>query len=267
MKQLAYYSIVRFMPFAETEEFVNAGVVLLCPKTGYFDFQLAHRRQRVSHFFERLDSGVYKAAIASLKQELLRLRAQVAAAPSTAEILFAHLTDAREALLRFRAPRAVMTDDPAQELADKFAFYVEHDFANKEYQDRLLNRAVRKLLTDADLAGRFAPHDIGNDDFHLGFPLVRLQDDKPTAAIKPLYLGDDEPTRIYDKGTHWAGKLRLLRQVGGFGGDMLFALQAPQQGMATHKAFENAREELREAGAQIVLNNEPQRLVDFARTH
>lgn len=48
---------------------------------------------------------------------------------------------------------------------------------------------------------------------------------------------------------------------------MLFALEAPQQGGAAQRAFEAAREELRDAGAQIALKTEPEVLIDLARLH
>jgi hypothetical protein len=35
------YAVVRFMPFIETREFANVGVVLIAPKTGKFLFKLA----------------------------------------------------------------------------------------------------------------------------------------------------------------------------------------------------------------------------------
>ncbi len=37
------YSIVRYAPYAETEEFANIGVLLCAPKENYFDFQLTKR--------------------------------------------------------------------------------------------------------------------------------------------------------------------------------------------------------------------------------
>lgn len=268
MKQLAYYSVVRFMPYVETEEFVNAGVVLLCPKTGYFGFELAHRWGRVGHFFDTLDAAVYRNALKKLHEELNRVRNLLTGLRGeAAEAVFADLTEPRESLLRFRQPRAVLTADPEHELAEKFGFYVEHDFATKEYQERLVVKAVRQVLVGAGLQRRYQPQDVGNEDFHLPLQMVHLQDEKPTAAIKPLFLGDDEPTRIYDKGTHWAGKLRLLREVGGFEGAILFALQAPTQGAAGLRAFQNAHDELREAGAVIALTTQPETLINFARTH
>ena len=47
------YSIVRYAPYAETEEFANIGVVLCAPKLGQFHFQLTQSNNaRVKNFFQ-----------------------------------------------------------------------------------------------------------------------------------------------------------------------------------------------------------------------
>ena len=45
--------IVRFAPFAETEEFANVGIVLSVPAIGRMEYRLARKNlKRVNHFFE-----------------------------------------------------------------------------------------------------------------------------------------------------------------------------------------------------------------------
>jgi len=41
MKTLCLYAIVRFMPYAETQEFANVGVVMCVPDKNIFKFKLA----------------------------------------------------------------------------------------------------------------------------------------------------------------------------------------------------------------------------------
>jgi hypothetical protein len=268
MKELAYYSIVRFMPYVETEEFVNAGVVMLCPKTGWFGFKLAHRRTRANNFFESLDTAIYRNSLNKLDEELERVRQQLHGLKAeAAEAVFGNLTEPRESLLRFRQPRAVLTADPQQELADKFGHYVEHDFAGKAYQERLMEQAIRGVLQSAKLQQRFQSTDVGTADFHLRLPLVHLQGERAVAAIKPLFLGDSEPTGIYDKGAHWAGKLKLLREIGGFDGKLMFVLQPPESGTAALRAFETTQEALAQSGALTTLVTNQDALIGFARTH
>jgi len=65
-KRLAcHYSVVRFCPYPETDEFVNVGVLLACPALGFLDGVRAdlRRRGRVGRFFPELDPNVYKAAV------------------------------------------------------------------------------------------------------------------------------------------------------------------------------------------------------------
>ena len=55
MKYTCLYSIVRFAPFAETEEFANVGIVLSAPAIGRMEYKLARKNlKRVNHFFECL---------------------------------------------------------------------------------------------------------------------------------------------------------------------------------------------------------------------
>lgn len=79
------YAVVRFMPFAETREFANVGVVVIAPKFGLYDFKLAPQKlvpqkfapQKlglVTQFFDDLDGMVYKYAIEGFEAELERVR-------------------------------------------------------------------------------------------------------------------------------------------------------------------------------------------------
>src|SRR5690606_28382813 len=76
-KHLAcHYSVVRFCPYPETDEFVNIGVVLACPIIGYLDFKRAdlRRRGRVGHFFPELDANIYSAAMHAWVDSLVKFR-------------------------------------------------------------------------------------------------------------------------------------------------------------------------------------------------
>ena len=38
-RSICFYSVLRFCPYRETDEFVNVGVILACPATGFLDFK------------------------------------------------------------------------------------------------------------------------------------------------------------------------------------------------------------------------------------
>ncbi len=47
------YAIVRFMPYIETGEFANVGILLWAPKTRYLGFKLLRRKHaRITQFFD-----------------------------------------------------------------------------------------------------------------------------------------------------------------------------------------------------------------------
>lgn len=61
------YSIVRYAPYAETEEFANIGVVICAPKENYFDFQITKRNDsRVKSFFH--DDCIFPVAKTPFKE-------------------------------------------------------------------------------------------------------------------------------------------------------------------------------------------------------
>ena len=73
MKYACQYAIVRFLPYAETGEFANVGIVLICPQTGYFNFKLLKHVRRISAFFEELDAAIFKNTYKTFFAELTRL--------------------------------------------------------------------------------------------------------------------------------------------------------------------------------------------------
>jgi hypothetical protein len=140
------YAVVQFLPYAETGEFANVGIALLCPETAYFGFRLQNTRRtkRITQFFDRLDRTVFSRAMALFQEELQRveqyLRDEIFPARNAdaARQAFIALTHPREAIIRFAPVRAVMTAAPEQELAALFNRYVEHDFATLEHREDVL---------------------------------------------------------------------------------------------------------------------------------
>ncbi len=87
MKTLYQYAIVRFLPFAETGEFANIGIVLCAPDDGVFDFQLiAAPSVRIQQFFPQLDNTLLPNAVALLTNELTRIQ-QLAEQQSSTQLL------------------------------------------------------------------------------------------------------------------------------------------------------------------------------------
>lgn len=246
-KYACQYAIIRFLPYAETGEFANVGVVLACPAAGYLEARLMPLRKtgRISGFFEQLDKRVYRQAMSYLKDELVRVSQMVAdrgtADPAFVQGAFAGLVRPREALLRFGETRVILAEQPADALHKLFATVVERDFADKAYHDQWLERGVREALRKAKLRDYFQPADIGNQDLHIHVPFVHERDGRPQLAIKPLDLAKDEPNQVYDIGARWVGRVQLLQRHHLLPESLLFTVNMPDE---QHERAQIAVEEI-----------------------
>lgn len=135
MKFACNYAIARFLPYAETGEFVNVGIALMCPESAFFDFLLAGTSRRVTGFFPQLDPSIYGAGLeyfreelASLRDSLQRKELRVAGGGFEREYalgVFRELVKARESIFRFSPARTVLAEDPAACLKSLYVSYIE----------------------------------------------------------------------------------------------------------------------------------------------
>ena len=274
MKEFACrYAIVQFVPFSETGEFANVGVVLVCPETGFFDFKLQGRRYaRITAFFEELSADVYRTSIRAIQTELERIQQLVIQLPASNERgdairqLLTGLTHPREAMVRFGAVRPILVDDPKAELANLFGHYVERAFATPEYVEHTMTKRIQTLLDGLALPAPFKSERIGDDQIHATFPLVQRRGDMLTKVIKPLNLAQDEPNRIFDRGDAWLQKIRRLRKRNLLPNDVLFAVAPPPQADAKRfGAYTEICTELRQTGITLVDAQEDPKILAFAR--
>lgn len=275
MKQVCQYAVVQFMPYAETREFANVGVVLMCPEAGFFGFRLLKRYGRVTRFFEGMERRIFLEGKQLFQEELTRVRSLLKRGPldrrrtvdaTIAIRQFAELVRRRETLFRFDEPGVAMAEEPKACLDELYGFYVEREFATKEYQERLLDKAVRRLLFGAKLGDRYREEVVGDDMFHARFPFVAMQDEVPLRIIKPLFLAQDDPERIYSHGDLWISKLHRLRSRDLLPDAVLLPLDAPTDNdEKRYKAFTDVAQELTALNIEIVAAQNTQRIINFAR--
>ena len=274
MKRFACkYSVIQFQPYPETGEFANVGMLLVCEKTGLLDFRLETRRtSRYTAFFQNLDVKLYRFATANLAREMERVRDLVTGGGQRDLMAaFEGLIHPRETILRFGAPRVVLTEDPKAELDALFEHYVRHGFAKDANYEARLEKKVRESLKGLNLPAPFKTRKLGTDVYSVQFPLVQMINDRAAKAIKPLYLGLKTPNAIYDHADRWSIKLKRLDHFGLKPEKVLFAIQGPHPGDSTdakkrHFAFQEVQEDLARY-AEIVLDqddNSLQAIRDFA---
>jgi len=263
MKYICNYSILRFLPYPETGEFVNIGVVLIA-NNGDFRFKIEKKRQRVTNFFPSLEAKIFLRARREIEAELTRLsgffttdRSDLSAILGT----FKHLIHPRETMMRFSDPGTMAIENANDAINVLFDHYVNHSFANKEYQETVLERQLGKLLSSNNLKQKYSDMKLGSTDYMVKFPFVMVNGSEPVQALKPLHLGHDEPAKIIDHGDAWISKIRRLKGTGDLARDTLFIAGPPEDGRPKLlKAFKEICSELQNfPGVRVTSTAETQK--------
>lgn len=272
------YAIVRFMPFIETGEFANVGIIMMAPKARYFGYQLLIRRYgRVTQFFDELDARLFCSAMSNLREELRRIhqllkshgfdRRYKTVDIEFTKVLFAEVIRPREIIVRFSEPRAILTEEPSETLKKLFAYYVERDFVTKEYRETVLEKDIRRILFDAQIGERFTRSHVGDDEYQVPFPFVEMRDQCVTKIIKPLNLGQDDSSKIIEHGGKWEFRVRELKKRHVLPERVLFAVEGPGSNDRRGAAYQEAVEILKTTGVTVLPYNKREEILEFAKNY
>lgn len=261
------YAIVRFMPFVETGEFANVGIVAVAPDASYFGFRLLRRRYgHVTKFFDDVESRLCKAVMSGLSEELERIRA-LATQQNGLQVarLFEEVTRPRENMIRFSQPGVRLARDPEATVDELFSHYVERAFHTKQHREKMLEQTVRTWLSEADLGRRYKHDKVGDDIFQVNFPFVARSRQHIDRIIKPLHLGQGDASQILEKGGKWSFRLRQLQKRQFLPREVLFAVKGPSADSTLSEAYDSAVEELEDTGVQVIPHDEREAIIEFAR--
>jgi len=269
------YAIVRFTPFVETGEFANVGIIMMAPKHRFFGFELETKRySRITHFFDDINAKVYRKTLYNLKDEFDRITCTLnnhgfdkrlkANDIEFANGLFNEIVRTRETIIRFGDVRTVLTDKPKEKLKELFEYYVERNFVTKKYQEELLENDVRKLLYKMNVGDKFTREKIGDDAYHVNFPFVEHTNKEFNKIIKPLHLGQDDSTKIYDHGASWIARVNKLKGKYLDPENVLFTLSGPDDNGNRLEAYNEIEKELLDIGVQVVTFDNKEDIIDFA---
>lgn len=270
------YAVVRFLPYRETGEFVNVGVVLFCRDAGFFDVALeTQRRRRVTDFFPELDRELFSQGRQTFNLELRRIKQMLCADDSKlandARInIFRELVRPRESVFRFSEIGTVLAEDPAKKLAELFDRFVNRQFAKtREYQETVMAHRLTEVLRAHQLIQYYRTNQkVGNDEFHVLMPIVseaRNIRGVVLRAIKPLDLDRDEPTKIYDHGDAWIKRVERLRSANQIPEAMLFILREATTDEKRIKACRQIREDLNRLDVRVLENGDENGVLEFAK--
>lgn len=242
MTTTCLYSIVRYAPYAETEEFANIGVVICAPKINYFDFLLTKRNDsRVKHFFH--DDSIFPFAKDAIQREIQFAKAQAlhTADPQKLAQFFRYFTAKKESIFQFSTVRVVATGNPKAELHQLFNKYVNHSDFTKERREEVLAKELKGSLDRIEgLRNNFKQNSINGFYAKFTMPLVATRKNEILCAIKPLAFTQSEPGKMIEHSDTWimrvtrAAEEEILNIE-----DILFTIDLPEKPSKTQEQVIN----------------------------
>ena len=263
-KTACQYKIVRFAPFAETEEFANVGIVLFEPKAGELRFELARKRfARVTQFFDLADDrGVFSGAIDGLREELQRLQEQLQVAKSA----FDDFTRLQSGLIHFSEPRVIRADDLDKTTRRLFKHYVEREFHSKRYREEVLAHELRETFKQYELTRLYHERQLETELYPVKMPLAYLDDGCLRGAIKPLAFDQKTVQGQVDHLDRWVSRVEHLRRSGVNPDALMFAFdEASAQSKEVKAYIRGKRQELDRLRVHTADVEDVAGLIQYAR--
>jgi hypothetical protein len=119
------YSLLHFVPYPETGELVNVGVLVMCQQPCLLDFWMEPEMpDRVKALFPDQNNRAFEAASEAKYYEMKRLKAMISDPPSCLRI-FNEAVRPRETIFRFSEPRTILTNAPKRLSIELFSRYVQ----------------------------------------------------------------------------------------------------------------------------------------------
>lgn len=271
-KMACQYKIVRFAPFAETEEFANVGVVLFEPKGGVLGFALARKNYaRVNQFFDLSDDrSIFAGAIEGLEKELQRLQQELSlleqqTGKGSAKTLFADFTRFQSGLIHFSETRVIRAQDLDATVQRLFNHYVERDFHNWRYREQVLVQELRETFKRYDLTRLYHEKQVETELYPVKIPLAYRDDGVLRGAIKPIAFDQKTMQAQVDHLDLWVNRARHLCRSGVNPDALMLAFdeQSAQSDLIKAYIWEKRRE-LEELDVNIADTADVDELVQFA---
>lgn len=124
MKLLYEYAVVRVVPRVELEEFINAGVILFCKKSGFLDCRLHVDERKILCLDPEADLDMIKENLDAFSKIAggSNCNSRISSLPSPER--FRWLTSARSTVIQCSKVHPGYTDDEASQLEKLFGQFV-----------------------------------------------------------------------------------------------------------------------------------------------
>lgn len=268
MKQACKYNMIRFEPYAETQEFANIGIVLYAPKSRTFLFKIlpATTHGRITTFFNTMNKTLFQESTKLVRDELTRIQKMLSTFDKP-DMLYEELVRPREGIIHYSKHYVRFTDDPEITINELFEYYVNHSFTKAPGHEERMQANITALLQKHNLTERFKDKHIGNSHYQVRLPFVSEQQ-MPT-VIKPIHFQHAHSKKLMDHGLYWLTTMKQLFRMEVATPDLtLFTYKPPvNQNGKLRDAFEDIYGQIKEAGITMTDIKQPEDIAEFAQQH
>lgn len=267
IKQVCKYSIIRFQPYPETEEFANIGIVLYATAAKRLEFRLLDSKQhaRITHFFDSTCKDVFVQTSKILQAEIERIKNFLSETKGDEVDLYAELIRSREDIIRFSESRVLFSIDPVATIDKLFEYYIHRSFIHEPYHEEKMKKQVRDLLDHNSLGEKYKEAAIGEPNkYEVRFPFVSKIIRQ--TIIKPIHFKHEKPSQLIDHGLSWLSKIQQLEKYRFIQPDeILFAYDAPDVSQSNlFVAFNEIKEQIESEGIVMADIKQKGDIVKFA---
>ena len=266
-KQICKYSIIRFQPYPETEEFANIGIVLYATASKRLEFRLLDGKQhaRITGFFDPKCKDIFVQTSKIIRAEIERIKKFLDETAGVDVDLYGELIRCREDIIRFSDSRVLFSIDPVATVDKLFEHYIHRSFIHEPGHEEKMKKQVRELLDSRNLGKKYREDTIGEaDKYEVRFPFV-CKNTKQT-VIKPIHFKQDKPSLLIDHGLSWLAKVQQLEKYHFIRPDeILFAYDAPDNSQSNlFAAFNEIKQQIESEGIEMADIKRNDDIVRFA---
>lgn len=261
------FAIIRFVHNAKTQEFANIGIILIHPKSGYFDFKIEYNDARLRKFFHSFDPLIYKNVVKAFGEELERIKEYAENSnPDDIRANFEHLTQPREGSIRVVFGGVTVAEDYKKELDQLCKYYIGYSPIKKTPKTEL-SAYIQALVRNISGGTIFKESVIGRcSDFSITIPLVQRINDEILKIINPIFLAQRRSTDIYHASDKWLTTINRLRERGYISErtKILFVYEAPEQPSEKQtKALSTVLEDLKKHQIEVASKQDRGKIESF----
>lgn len=269
-KYACQYKIVRFMPFVETGEFANIGILLFCPSMSQLEFRLAPTRfGRVTQFFHGMDASVYKEVISTLGKEFDRIQKLMAIDEAArAKDIFNELSRSKGGVIHFSNARVLMADGLKEAVDDLYSHFIGRSFNTKKYRETILVHNLRNTLKQVNLDHVYKDAKVNAGIIHVHLPFVHQEDGVLKGGIKPIAFDQSTVERSVKHADSWLSQAEHLIDADVDAKDLLFTLDFESvSDKGLEKYLRKFQSKLSDLGIETANAHDKSSIIKFAREH